>query len=162
MAGSVSRRSSPVVERLEPVIPLSAVAMAMPPAYVNLTATPVAADAKAYLAASTPSQGRQRGTINALVAVPGPDGDVGVAGVMTVQYHVKLIPRILSPFYTPSVSFALRVNFATNLADPRPGDVAVNYTTNLVPFGSSVRARVAEGIVAFLVHDRAAILAAVS
>src|SRR5262249_9633546 len=126
---------------------------------VNLTATPVAAQAKTYLAASTPGQGRQRGTVNALVAVAGPGGTVAVAGVMTVQYRVKVIPKILSPFYSPSVSFAMHVQFATSLDHPRPGDVAVSYSSNVVPFGASVRARVAQGIVSFLARERPEIAA---
>jgi hypothetical protein len=79
---------------------------------------------------------------------------------MTLQYRVRIIPTILSPFYSPTVSFAMHINFATSLDDPRPGDVAVGYSANIVPFGASARARVAQGIVAFLIHDRAAILAA--
>jgi hypothetical protein len=155
MPRPATRRSRPAIERLEPLqLPSAAL-----PSYVNLTATQVGADAKAYLVASTPSQGRQRGVVNALVAVPGAGGDA-VAGVMTIQYRVKVIPKFLSPFYSPTVSFAMHVNFATSLDDPRPGDVAVSYTSNVVPFGASVRTKVAQGIVAFLRHDRAAILAA--
>jgi hypothetical protein len=157
MARPATRRSRPALERLESLeLPSAAL-----PGYVNLTSTPAAAAAKSYLVASTPSQGRQRGVVNALVAVPGAvAGGDAVAGVMTVQYRVKIVPRFLSPFYSPTVSFAMHVNFATNLDDPRPGDVAVSYTSNVVPFGASVRAKVQQGIVAFLRHDRAAIVAA--
>lgn len=143
-----SRRSRPTLERLESLDLPSA-------AYVNLIATPVAVDAKNYLGASTPSQGRRRGTINALVAVPATGY---VAGVATVQYRVKVIPSFLLPF-SPSVSFAMHVSFATPLDDPRPGDVSVTYSKNVVPFGASVRAKIAQGIVAFLHRDRAAIAA---
>jgi hypothetical protein len=155
MPRPATRRPRLALERLEPLqLPSAAL-----PAYVNLTATPVASDAKAYLVGSTPSQGRQRGVVNALVAVPGAGGDA-VAGVMTIQYRVKVVPRFVSPFYSPTVSFAMRIDFATSLDAPRAGDVAVNYTSNVVPFGASVRARVAQGVVAFLRHDRAAIIAA--
>jgi hypothetical protein len=155
MPRPATRRCRPSAERLESIDLPSAVL----PAYVNLASTPVASEAKTYLAASTPSQGRQRGTVNSLVAVP-ETGDVAVAGVMTIRYRVKIVPTVLSPLYQPSVSFSMRIDFATSLDNPRPGDVAVSYTSNLVPFGSSVRAKVAAGLVAFLRHDRAAILAA--
>ena len=51
----------------------------------------------------------------------------------------------------------MNVSFATPLDDPKPGDVRVTYTKNVVPFGASVRAQVAQGIVAFLRRDGAAI-----
>ena len=144
-----SRRSRPSLERLESLdLPSGA--------YVNLIATPVAVDAKSYLVASTPAQGRQRGTINALVAVPATGY---VAGVATVQYRVRVIPSYLLLF-SPSVSFTMHVSFTTPLDDPRPGDVTVTYSKNVVPFGASVRAKVAQGIVAFLRRDGAAIAAA--
>jgi hypothetical protein len=153
-----SRRSRfcPRIERLESLDLPSAVGALPAPAFVNLTHTPVADDAKTYLAASTPAQGRQKGVVNALVAVPDAGGDIAVAGVMTLQYRVKVLPSFLTPF-SPSVSFTMRVNFATSLDDPRPGDVSVSYSKNLIPNGASVRAKVVEGIVAFLRHDRAAI-----
>lgn len=159
MPRPATRRSRPCVERLESLdLPSAGL-----PAFANLTATPVAADAKRFLSASTPAAGRQRGVVNALVAVPGAAGlgagGDAVAGVMTLQYRVKVLPSFLSPF-SPSVSFAMDVSFATSLDDPRPGDVAVSYTKNLIANGASVRARVAAGIVAFLRHDRAAIAAA--
>ncbi len=144
------RRSRPSFERLESLDLPSAVA---PAPFVNLIKTPVAADAKNFIVASTPNQGRQRGAINALVAVPATGY---VAGVATLQYRVKVIPTFLSPF-SPTVSFAMRISFATSLADPRPGDVTVTYTKNVVPFGASVRTKVALGVVAFLRRDGAAI-----
>jgi hypothetical protein len=137
-----SRRTRPAVERLESLDLLSAGA--------------TAADAKNYLTASTPSQGRQRGTINALVVVPATGY---IAGVATVQYKVKVIPEYVLPF-SPTVSFAMHITFTTPLDDPRPGDVTVTYSKNTVPFGGSIRARVAQGIVAFLRHDGPAIASA--
>ena len=116
MSGPATHRSRPAVERLESIDLLSTVL----PAYANLTSTPIATQAKTYIVASTPAQGRQRGTINALVAVP-EAGDVAVAGVITLQYHVRIIPAILSPFYSPTVSFTMHINFSTSLNHPRPG-----------------------------------------
>ena len=150
-----TRRSRPSLERLESLDLPSATPLAPAVRIVNLTSTPIAADAKNYLAASAPAQGRQRGTINSLAAAPGL-----VAGVMTIQYRVKVLPSFLTPF-SPSVSFVMRVQFVTSLDNPRPGDVAVSYSKNIVPNGASVRAKVALGIVAFINHDRAAIAARV-
>ena len=154
-----TRRSRPSLERLESLDLPSAMPLAAAPApafrIVNLASTPIAAGLKTYLAASAPPQGRRRGTVDSFAVAP----DAGlVAGVMTVDYRVKILPSFLTPF-SPSVSFAMRVQFVTSLDDPRPGDVAVTYTKNVVPFGGTVRARVAQGIVAFLRHDRAAIAA---
>lgn len=153
MAGSRSRsrRSRPSFERLESLDLPSAAAP-----YVNLIAMPVAADAKTYIGESIPATGRQKGTINALIGVPATGY---VAGVATIQYRVKVLPSFLSPF-SPSVSFAMKISFATPLAAPSPSDVVVTYSKNVVPFGGSVRAKVAQGIVAFLRRDGAAIAAA--
>ena len=147
------RRSRPFHERLESLDLPSA---AVPAAFVNLIATPVAAEAKTYIVASTPGQGRQRGKIKAIFAFPATGY---VAGVATVQYRVKVLPSFLTPF-SPTVSFAMHISFASSLDDPRPGDVTVTYTKNVVPFGASVRAKVALGVVAFLRRDAAAIAGA--
>jgi hypothetical protein len=148
-------RFLPTAERLEALELPSGIL----PAYIDLTATPVAAGVKSSLAASAPASGRQGGVVNALVAVPEAGGDVAVAGVMTLRYRVRLLPTLVSPFYSPTNSFTMRVSFATSLDDPSPGDVSVGYSTNLIPFGASVRTRVADGLVALLHRDRAAILA---
>lgn len=148
-----TRRSRPSLERLESLDLPSA--SPMTPAIVNLAATPIAADLKNYVAASAPAQGRQRGTVDSFAAAPAAGL---VAGVMTVNYRVKVLPSFISVF-SPSVSFVMRVQFVTSLDNPRPGDVTVTYSKNIVPNGASVRAKVAAGIVAFLNHDRAAIAA---
>ena len=74
----------------------------------------------------------------------------------TVSYRVKVVPEYVLLF-SPSVSFTMRIAFTAPLDDPRPGDVTVTYSKNVVPFGASVRAKVAQGIVAFLRHDAPAI-----
>ena len=148
-----SRRTRPAVERLESLDLLSAVA---PAAYLNLLGTPAAVDAKTYLTASTPSQGRQGGTINALIAVPSTGY---IAGVATIEYRVKIVPAYVFLF-SPTVTFDMHVSFTASIDAPKPGNVTVTYTKNIVPFGASVRNKVAQGIVAFIRRDALAIDAA--
>ena len=145
-----SRRTRPAVERLESLDLLSGVASA---AYVNLIGTPAAVDAKTYLTASTPSQGRQGGTINALIAVPATGY---IAGVATIEYRVKIVPAYVFLF-SPTVTFAMHVSFTAPVDNPKPGNVTVTYTKNVVPFGASVRNKVAQGIVSFIRRDGLAI-----
>jgi hypothetical protein len=160
MACLDSRAYRPRLETLESLQLPSAspvgIAVASIAPNINLKSTPIAVDAKIYVAASTPSSGRRAGSVDFLTANP---ATRTVTGSISVLYHTRLLPSYLSLF-SPYVTFNMRVYFTTSLDYPNPGDVKVSFSKNVVPFGGNLRDKAAQGIVAFIRHDHDQIAAA--
>jgi hypothetical protein len=148
-----SRAFRPRLESLESLQLPSAspirIAVAPPAPGINLKSTPIAVDAKKYIAASTPSSGRKGGSVDFLSANP---ATRTVTGSLSISYRTRLLPAYLSLF-SPYVTFTTRVYFTTSLDNPNPGDVKVSFSKNVVPFGGDIRNKAAQGVVAFIRHD---------
>jgi hypothetical protein len=130
--------ASPVLIAVAPITP-----------NINLKSTPIAVDAKTYVAASTPSSGRRGGIVDFLTANA---ATRTVTGSLSISYHTRLLPSYLSLF-SPYVTFNMRVYFTTSLDYPNPGDVKISFSKNVVPFGGDLRDKAAHGVAAFIRHD---------